>query len=65
MEIFVLGSKGMLGKYVTTYLKDYYEVNEINSDILDATKYNEYDLITLFKKKYLFLSYLLLQQIIF
>ena len=38
MKIFVLGSKGMLGRYLVKYLSQYYKVIEINRDIIDASK---------------------------
>jgi dTDP-4-dehydrorhamnose reductase len=45
MKVFVIGSSGMLGKYVSTYLKDYFSVIEINRKIIDASKINEENLI--------------------
>ena len=44
MKIFVICSKVMLGKYVYTYLKQIFETKEINRDILDCSKINEYEL---------------------
>jgi dTDP-4-dehydrorhamnose reductase len=41
MKIYILGSKGMLGKYVYTYLSEKFNVNEINRDILDASQQTE------------------------
>lgn len=38
MKIFVLGSTGMLGRYVAKYLKQFYEVIELNRHILDAAE---------------------------
>jgi dTDP-4-dehydrorhamnose reductase len=34
MKVFILGSKGMLGRYVYKYLSNYYEIVEINRDKL-------------------------------
>jgi len=45
MKVFVIGGSGMLGKYVSTYLKDYFSVIEINRKIIDASKINEENLI--------------------
>lgn len=44
MKIFVLGSKGMLGRYVTKYLGHYYDVVEINRDVIDASDTTENDI---------------------
>jgi dTDP-4-dehydrorhamnose reductase len=44
MKIFVIGSTGMLGKYVSTYLNDYYEVVEINRKEIDASLIKESEL---------------------
>lgn len=44
MKIFVLGSKGMLGRYVTKYLGHYYDVIEINRDVIDASDITEKDI---------------------
>lgn len=44
MKIFVLGSKGMLGRYVYTYLKQFYEVIELNRSEIDASNINEEEL---------------------
>jgi dTDP-4-dehydrorhamnose reductase len=41
MKIYILGSKGMLGKYVYTYLSEKFNVSEINRDILDASQQTE------------------------
>ena len=30
MKTYVLGSKGMLGRYVSTYLNDYYDLSVLN-----------------------------------
>lgn len=40
MKIFVIGSHGMLGRYVTMYLKKFYTVIEVNRDVMDAAKAN-------------------------
>lgn len=37
MKILVLGSKGMLGSYASSYLSKFYEVISINRDVLDAS----------------------------
>ena len=44
MKIFVIGSTGMLGKYVSTYLKDYYEVIELSRNEIDASLIREDEL---------------------
>ena len=44
MKIYVLGSRGMLGKYVSTYLKENFNVIEINREIIDASKVSEEEL---------------------
>lgn len=41
MKIYILGSKGMLGKYVTKYLSQNYSVFEINRDVIDASNQTE------------------------
>jgi len=41
MKIYVLGSKGMLGKYVSKYLSQNNEVVEINRDVINASKQTE------------------------
>jgi len=40
MKIFVLGSKGMLGRYVTKFLQlyPYYEIIELNRNVIDAAE---------------------------
>lgn len=48
MKIFVLGSTGMLGRYVTKYLKQYYEVIEFNRDRLNAATATDATLFQLF-----------------
>lgn len=40
-RVFVLGSNGMLGRYVSTYLKEYYNVINVNRDKLDASEIKE------------------------
>jgi len=37
MKIYVLGSNGMLGKYVSKFLTDYYEIIEITRNEIDAS----------------------------
>lgn len=44
MKIYVLGSNGMLGKYVSTFLADYYEVIKITRNEIDATNIDEENL---------------------
>jgi dTDP-4-dehydrorhamnose reductase len=44
MKVFVIGSTGMLGKYVSTYLKEYYEVVELNRNDIDASSIKESEL---------------------
>ena len=41
MKIYILGSKGMLGRYVYTYLSQKFNVSEINRDILEASQQTE------------------------
>lgn len=41
MKIIVLGSKGMLGRYVSRYLSKKFNVIQINRDVLDASKQND------------------------
>lgn len=50
MKIYVLGSKGMLGKYVTKYLSQNNNVTEINRDILDASHQTEESLEDILSK---------------
>lgn len=38
MKVFIFGSKGMLGRYVFKYLKQFYQVTEINRDQLHVTE---------------------------
>lgn len=40
MKVFVFGANGMLGRYVSTYLKNYYEVIEVNRKDIDASDSN-------------------------
>lgn len=44
MKIYVLGSSGMLGKYVSTYLRKNFNVVEINRETIDASKIKEEEL---------------------
>lgn len=44
MKIYVLGFNGMLGKYVSTFLTDYYEVININRNDIDASNIDTEDL---------------------
>jgi dTDP-4-dehydrorhamnose reductase len=44
MEIYILGSTGMLGRYVTKYLAQQNKVVEINRDIIDASQQTEQSL---------------------
>ncbi len=44
MKIYILGSKGMLGKYVTKYLSQKNDVVEVNRDIIDASQQTEQSL---------------------
>ena len=44
MKIYVLGSKGMLGKYVSTYLSEHYEVINVTRNEIDASNSNEENL---------------------
>jgi len=41
MKVFVLGTTGMLGKYVSTFLKEYYEVIEVNRNLIDGSNTSE------------------------
>ena len=54
MTIFILGSTGMLGRYVTTYLKKKYGVVEINRSKLDASTITELELNNLFTKYHIY-----------
>ena len=44
MKIYVLGYKGMLGRYVSTYLKDYFDVINLSRNEIDASKITEEEL---------------------
>ena len=44
MRVFVIGSTGMLGKYVSTYLKNYYEIVEISRNDIDVSSIKEFEL---------------------
>jgi len=46
MKIYVLGSKGMLGRYVSNYLSNYFTVVNINRDEIDASTVSEKELTT-------------------
>jgi len=41
MKVFVLGSTGMLGRYVSKYLKEYYDVVEVSRKDLDVSSITE------------------------
>lgn len=41
MKVYVFGSRGMLGNYVSTYLKEFYDIIEVNRNILDGSNTNE------------------------
>jgi dTDP-4-dehydrorhamnose reductase len=41
MKIFVFGSNGMLGNYVSTYLREYYEVIKIGRNLIDGSNTTE------------------------
>lgn len=41
MKIYIIGSTGMLGRYVTTYLSDFYDVISLGRTELDATEVRE------------------------
>lgn len=45
MKIYVLGSSGMLGKYVSKYLGQKYTIVEINRDVIDASTVNKESLM--------------------
>lgn len=44
MKIYVLGYKGMLGRYVSTYLSDYFDVVNLSRNDIDASKVTEEEL---------------------
>ena len=44
MKVYVFGSRGMLGKYVRTYLENYYEVIEVNRNIIDGSDTTEFEI---------------------
>ena len=50
MKVFVIGSTGMLGKYVSTYLKDYYDLVEITRKDIDVSSIKESELKSRFIK---------------
>jgi len=41
MKVFIFGSNGMLGRYVKTYLKNFFEVVEINRDKFNVSNCSE------------------------
>lgn len=41
MRVFVVGSTGMLGNYVSTFLKEFYEVIELNRNDIDVSSVTE------------------------
>lgn len=45
MKVFVFGSTGMLGKYISVYLKKYFEVIEISRSIIDISDVKEEELL--------------------
>ena len=51
MKIFVLGSTGMLGRYVERYLNKFFNVVSLNREKLDASKVNQETLLTILKKE--------------
>jgi dTDP-4-dehydrorhamnose reductase len=51
MRVYILGTKGMLGRYVYKYLSNYFDVKEINREILDASKQDEDSLTLLLKNQ--------------
>lgn len=48
MKIYVLGSTGMLGRYVSKYLSQHFDVVNINRDMLDASNVTEEKVSELF-----------------
>lgn len=44
MKIYILGSKGMLGKYVATFLNEYYTIVEVTRNDIDASNISEEEL---------------------
>jgi dTDP-4-dehydrorhamnose reductase len=44
MKVFVIGSTGMLGKYVSTYLKEHYDLVEISRKDIDVSNIKESEL---------------------
>jgi dTDP-4-dehydrorhamnose reductase len=48
MKIYILGNKGMLGNYVYSYLKGYFDVVPLNRDQFDASSVNDAKLKKLF-----------------
>lgn len=50
MKVFIFGSKGMLGRYVFKYLKQFYHVTEINRDQLHVTESVRTEVLSVLKK---------------
>jgi dTDP-4-dehydrorhamnose reductase len=44
MKVYIIGHTGMLGKYVSTYLSDFYEIVNIGRKEIDVSKINEKEL---------------------
>lgn len=44
MKVFVLGSKGMLGRYMSTYLKDYFNVVDMTRNEIDVSNMKQEEL---------------------
>lgn len=44
MKVFVFGSNGMLGRYVSTYLKNYYEIIEVTRNEIDSSSVRQEEL---------------------
>lgn len=51
MKIFVLGATGMLGKYVSKYLSENFDVIDVNRNILDASNMSEEKLDFIFSNQ--------------
>jgi len=51
MKILLLGSTGMLGRYISSYLKFYFEVIDLNRNELSAEKITQEELEDIFKNK--------------
>jgi dTDP-4-dehydrorhamnose reductase len=50
MKIFILGSRGMLGNYVKTYISKYFDVVELNRDNINVSNVSESDIENILKK---------------